>query len=98
MALPAEGFIHRFLLHVLPRGFQRIRHYGLLANRHKAAYLAQARAALAVPAPEPVLKESVDAFAMRVLGLDIRLCPVCHEGRMRLVRDVPRERGPPDHA
>ena len=46
MTLPAETFIHRFLLHVLPKGFQRIRHYGLLANRHKAACLAQARAAL----------------------------------------------------
>lgn len=45
MALPAEAFIHRFLLHVLPKGFQRIRHYGLLANRHKATCLAQARAA-----------------------------------------------------
>ncbi len=43
MTLPAEDFIHRFLLHVLPKGFQRIRHYGLLANRHKAACLARAR-------------------------------------------------------
>ena len=72
MALPAETFIHRFLLHVLPKGFQRIRHYGLLANRHKAACLAKARAALALPLPAPVVKESVEAFARRVLGVDIR--------------------------
>ena len=98
MALPAKGFLHRFLLHVLPRGCQRIRHYGLLANLHKAERLAKARTALEVAAPEPVVKESVEDFALRVLGVDIRLCPVCHEGRMRLVRDLPRQRGPPDHA
>lgn len=95
MTLPAETFIHRFLLHVLPKGFQRIRHYGLLANRHKAACLAKARAALNLPAPEPVVKESVADFAQRVLGLDIQRCPVCHEGRMRLVETLPRSRGPP---
>lgn len=100
MALPAEDFIHRFLLHVLPRGFQRIRHYGLLANRHKAERLARARAALALPAPEPVVAESVADFAWRVLGVDIHRCPVCQAGRLRLVAALPRERarGPPDHA
>jgi len=100
MALPAETFIHRFLLHVLPKGFQRIRHYGLLANRHKAACLAKARAALNLPPPEPVVKESVEDFARRVLGVDILCCPVCKEGRMRLVETLPSEqaRGPPGHA
>jgi hypothetical protein len=97
MALPAEDFIHRFLLHVLPKGFQRIRHYGLLANRHKAECLAKARAALSLPPAEPVVKESVEDFARRVLGVDIQRCPVCHEGRMRLVATLPRARGPPDH-
>lgn len=71
--------------------------YGLLANRHKAACLAKARAALNLPAPEPVVKESVVDFARRVLGLDIQRCPVCHEGRMRLVETLPRSRGPSGH-
>jgi hypothetical protein len=97
MALPAEAFIHRFLLHVLPKGFQRIRHFGLLANRHKAACLAQARAALDLPPPEPVVKETVADFARRVLGVDIQRCPVCREGRLRLVATLPRSRGPPGH-
>jgi hypothetical protein len=97
MALPAEDFLHRFLLHVLPKGFQRIRHYGLLANRHKAERLARARAALGLPPAEPAVKESVEDFARRVLGVDIRRCPVCHEGRMQLVAMLPRVRGPPDH-
>ncbi len=98
MALSAEAFLHRFLLHVLPKGFQRIRHYGLLANRHKAACLAKARAALNVPSPAPVLKEAVEAFARRVLGVDIRRCPVCREGRLCWVATLPRSRGPPHHA
>jgi len=97
MALSAEAFLHRFLLHVLPRGFQRIRHYGLLANRHKAECLAKARAALDLPPPVPVLKESVEDFARRVLGVDILRCPVCGEGRLRLVLTLPKQRGPPDH-
>jgi len=97
MPLPAEDFIHPFLLHVLPKGFQRIRHYGLLANRHKAVCLAQARAVLNLPPPEPVLKETVEDFARRVLGVDILRCPVCHEGRMRLVETLPRSTGPPGH-
>ncbi len=97
MTLPAETFIHRFLLHVLPKGFQRIRHYGLLANRHKTACLATARAALNLPPPESVQNESVADFAWRVLGVDIQRCPVCREGRMRLVATLPRSRGPPGH-
>ncbi len=95
MTLPTEDFIHRFLRHVLPKGFQRIRHYGLLANRHKAQCLAQARQALDLSEPEAPVPESVADFAMRVLGVDIRRCPVCHEGRWQCVQTVPRARGPP---
>ena len=71
MALSAAAFLHRFLLHVLPKGFQRIRHYGLLANRHKAECLARARAALSLSHAEPAVKESVEDFARRVLGLGL---------------------------
>ncbi len=87
--MPAAAFIHRFLLHVLPRGFQRIRHYGLLANRHKAECLAKARAALSLPPADPVVKETVAEFAWRVLGVDILRCPVCGEGHLRLVATLP---------
>jgi len=51
MRLEAQEFVRRFLLHVLPRGLQRIRHYGLLANRSRALKLAHARQLLQVPAP-----------------------------------------------
>ncbi len=64
MALDAQEFLRRFALHVLPRGFNRIRHYGLIANRNKRALLAAARAALQVPvpAPAPELADTVTAF------------------------------------
>ena len=45
-------FIRRFLIHVLPQGFHRIRHYGLFANGNRAANIARARELLAVPPPE----------------------------------------------
>jgi hypothetical protein len=53
MCLPATEFLRRFLLHIVPRGFMRIRHYGLTANRHRAAKLACCRALLAPPPPSP---------------------------------------------
>jgi hypothetical protein len=53
MTLSADEFLRRFLLHVLPECFQRIRHYGLLGNRHRAENLARCRELLAMPVPIP---------------------------------------------
>ena len=69
MRMEAGEFIRRFLLHVLPSGFKRIRHYGLLGPAHKVANLAAARTALAAPVPDPVMVESVEAFMRRVAEL-----------------------------
>src|SRR5262245_32791568 len=98
LTLPTEQFIGRFLLHVLPKGFVRIRHYGLSANRTKAKNLAAARAALDVPPTAALLSETVDAFVTRVLGIDLTRCARCHLGRLRLVAidpPQPRPRSPP---
>ena len=84
-SLSAQEFIRRFLLHVLPPGFKRIRHYGLLASRHKAAKLAICRALLDVPAPQPAMVESVAAFMARVARVDIARCPRCVTGRLRFL-------------
>jgi hypothetical protein len=65
-SVPAEEFIERFLLHVLPSGFKRIRHYGLLAPAAKATRLALARQALSVPPPDPVITATVEDFLRRV--------------------------------
>jgi Putative transposase len=85
MSLDAVEFIRRFLLHVLPPGFMRVRHYGLFANRHRRAKLARCRALLAQPEPEPRREESVAAMMRRLTGRDILTCPTCGEGRLRLV-------------
>jgi hypothetical protein len=98
MALEPAEFIRRFLLHVLPRGFMRIRHYGILANRTKREKLALARAALErPPAPAPTQPESVEAFWLRVARLDIHQCPHCKAGHMRVIGPIyaPRARSPP---
>ena len=99
MRLEATEFIRRFLLHVLPRGFMRIRHYGLLANRAKRLKLARTRSALDQPPPalHPSKPESVEAFWLRVAKLDIHQCPHCHAGHMVIIGSLhsPLARGPP---
>jgi hypothetical protein len=99
MTLQASEFIRRFLLHILPRGFMRIRHYGLLANRAKRLKLAQARSTLdqSPPALHPSPPESLEAFWLRVAQRDIHQCPHCHTGRMLLIASIhsPLARAPP---
>ncbi len=98
MALDALEFLRRFTLHVLPRGFNRIRHYGLLANRNKRALLAAARAALTVPEPirDCCAAESIAAFWQRVAGIDIARCTHCGLGTLRLLATLaPQPRPPP---
>jgi Putative transposase/Transposase zinc-binding domain len=86
MALDAAEFIRRFLLHVVPDRFVRIRHFGLLANRTRKAKLARCRQLLAVLPVAPLgLPESVAALMLRLTGVDIERCPVCQEGRLRIV-------------
>ena len=88
-ALEVDEFLRRFLLHIVPAGFVRIRHFGLLANRRRAAALAQCRALLAQPPPMDLQPESVRDLMLRVTGLDIDRCPVCPQGSLRLVALLP---------
>jgi len=86
MTLAADEFLRRFLLHVLPAGFVRIRHFGLLANRGRTAKLARCRALLAArPLTAPAGPEPVATLMLRLTGVDIGQCPVCQAGRLRLV-------------
>jgi hypothetical protein len=78
MTLPAAEFLHRFLCHVLPSGFQRIRHYGLLASRTKANQLARCRELLAASAPTPAVKKTTAQWLL-LLGIDVTRCPRCGE-------------------
>jgi hypothetical protein len=90
MALAAEEFIRRFLLHIVPDGFVRIRHFGLLANRTRKAKLARCRQVLdQPPAPAERPRESVHALMLRLTGLDIERCPVCQRGRLLITEILP---------
>ena len=85
-------FIGRFLQHVLPVGFKRIRHYGLLAPAAKTARLALARHLLAMPAANPQAREDAKAFMQRVATIDIMCCPHCTAGRWIAVEHRPANR------
>jgi hypothetical protein len=90
MTLDADEFMRRFLLHVLPKGFRRIRHFGFLANACRANKLAQIRAALDVPAPIPSVKPADYRERCAMLtGQRIDLCPCCG-GRMIDLGPAPR--------
>ena len=84
MDLSAEEFIRRFLLHVLPDAFQRIRYYGFLSNRHRKPKLAQCRQLLGMPAEPVALEQRPDYCDLyeQLTGRSLRQCPVCHQGRM----------------
>jgi hypothetical protein len=91
MTLTADEFIRRFLLHALPDGFHRIRHYGLLANRHRGAKLALCRQRLDAPAPDPAPIRPLDYRERykELTGRSLEICPCCG-GRMQPVGPLPR--------
>jgi hypothetical protein len=92
MTLAAEEFIRRFLLHVLPTGFQRIRYYGFLGNRYRQEKLARCRQLLGMPACVASTQETKDYRdrSEALTGVSLRQCPVCHEGCMRVIEIWPR--------
>lgn len=96
MTLEADEFLRRFLLHVVPRGFMRIRHFGLLANRTRRATLTRCRALLGQPPTESAPLESAVELLQRLTGLDLARCPACGEGRMHLTMIVGPETPPWD--
>jgi hypothetical protein len=87
--LSAEAFIGRFLRHVLPAGFVRIRYVGLLAHRGKTERLARCRALLGQAEPAAREPETAAAFMRRVAGIDIDRCPVCQQGRLGAPQGLP---------
>ena len=98
MTLPAEEFIRRFLLHVLPRGFQRIRQYGWLSNRERRKKLARCRQLLgtaALPSETTLLRVDYRVRYEALTGASLLQCPVCRVGRMQRGEPVaPRRRAP----
>ncbi|MBW2312530.1 MAG: IS91 family transposase [Deltaproteobacteria bacterium] len=86
MSLDASEFIRRFLLHILPDGFMKIRHYGILSNRNRKTKLALCRELLGVDCPREheEEKESWQDLLARITGRDPRICPFCGKGTMVL--------------
>jgi hypothetical protein len=95
MTLPAEAFLRRFLLHVLPPRFVRIRHYGWLANSVRRERIALCRKLLgvAVQAAPPAARESWEQLLLRLTGEDVTRCPQCRAGRLRTTRALPSSPG-----
>jgi hypothetical protein len=87
MTLGADEFIRRFLLHVLPDGFQRIRYFGFLANRYRAEKLALCRRFLKMPPPAatPELKKDYKDHYEALTGISLKTCPLCRCGTMVVI-------------
>jgi hypothetical protein len=100
MTLEADEFVRRFLLHVLPEGFQRIRHYGLLSNRFRAEKLVLCRALLVGARPD-LLPEKKQLRAIDVIIGTAARCPVCRVGTMTRTLALPAQlwrcRSPDQH-
>jgi hypothetical protein len=99
MSLKIDEFIRRFLLHVLPKRYVRIRHFGLLANRSRKDNITLCRELLGTcTATVKEKKESWQEQLLRICGIDVTACPVCQKGRMFTVDELLPSRcnGPPN--
>jgi hypothetical protein len=98
ITISAVEFIRRFLLHSLPKGFVRIRHYGFLANRNRNENLKVIRDLLGLSAPPQKEAASIEGMMLQLTGTDITVCPFCGEGNMQFFAEIPKSRPrPPDH-
>jgi Putative transposase/Transposase zinc-binding domain len=96
LTLDAQEFVRRFLLHVLPDGFMRIRHFGFLANRSKKQALARCRQLLDLDPALPLCPaQSAKDLLLKITGVDLSRCPCCHKGTMTVVGDLPAMRNMP---
>ena len=89
MTLDAYEFIRRFLLHVIPKGFVRVRHFGFLANKSKSL-LSKCRQLLDLDPTLPKLSsKSVHEMMLQLTGVDISRCPLCQKGTLVFLADLP---------
>jgi hypothetical protein len=92
VTIAAVEFIRRFLLHSLPKGFVRIRHYGFLANRNRNEYLNAIRDLMDVSAPPEKEVASLEEMMLQLTGTDITTCPFCSDGKMQFFAEIPKGR------
>jgi hypothetical protein len=92
ITISAVEFIRRFLLHSLPKGFVRIRHYGFLANRNRRTNLEVIRKLLKLPTQLLKMHASLEEMMLQLTGIDITSCPCCNKGKMQLIVELPSYR------
>jgi hypothetical protein len=92
VTITAVEFIRRFLLHSLPKGFVRIRHYGFWANRNRMAKLKAIRRLLKLPSSPANLAASLEQMMLQLTGTNITTCPCCNQGKMQLLAEIPTYR------
>ena len=85
MRLKPDEFIRRFLSHVVPKGFMRIRGFGFLANACKHKKIGIIREQLKVKPPKIAEKKNVVALMLELTGKDIKLCPLCGQGKLKYI-------------
>jgi 4-hydroxy-3-methylbut-2-en-1-yl diphosphate synthase IspG/GcpE len=91
MTIDAGEFIRRFLLHILPKGFMKIRYFGFLAHKNKKQAIPVLRKLINPDAKLPVkMKESIQEMMLRLTGTDITCCPKCKRGKMTLIKKLPK--------
>jgi len=98
MELPAESFIHRFMMHVVPRRFVRIRYFGLLSHRNKKKAIEACREFYEIVKNNEMIPRSWCEIYLKVTGKNISCCPACKTGRLVLkeVLEPVRYRSPPE--
>ena len=95
ITITAVEFIRRFLLHSLPKGFVRIRHYGFLANRDRNENLSAIRQLMGVSVLSEKMPASVEEIMLRLTGIDLTVCPCCSQGKMQFLAEIPKSRAGP---
>ena len=97
MTLKGEEFLRRFTLHILPKGFRKVRKYGLVSNASKKTDIPKARAALGFRLQIAISnrKERKAKALERLFGKNAHRCPYCKKGEMKTVSILPPERAPP---
>ena len=88
MTLTAEEFIRRFLMHVLPKGFMKIRHYGILGNRNKTESLNHCKLLTGTQIRDKELLSAIDLLK-QIAGHDIGICPACGQSRIEFYMNLP---------
>lgn len=98
MWLSCGEFIRRFLQHILPKGFSKVRYYGLLANRDKGKRLRLCRKALGQPTQPPLVLTNWQERFYQLTGIDPTRCPCCEQGQMHMIAVLLPVRAPPGNS